>query len=273
VANQEWVTSDAFALTLPDGGDGGKAQRFFFPGCNLSAYSPDLVVETYQYLRDKLPGTGIILGCCGGPSHGIGDQSRLLDVNGKVVDEMKRFGASELILACPHCYHIFQECAPDMQITSLYEVIAEQGLPEGARALSESVFSIHDSCNTRYEARVQDAVRHILKELGCQVDEPEFSRERTRCCGMGGMVAYVDFKLTNKIIMRRAKEMSHGVLSYCATCRDSFAMVGKPSVHILDLLFNPDWEKAAKTPPKQVIAKQQTQSELRQRLIQGEVKT
>jgi Fe-S oxidoreductase len=223
-------------------------------------------MKTWEYLRGRMPGTGILLGCCGGPAHGIGDQTRLLEVNGKVVSEMKKFGASELIVACPHCYHIFKDHAPDIHITSLYEIIAQHGLPEKPKASDNRTFSLHDSCNTRFEGKVQDSVREVLKQLGYAVHEPKFSREMTRCCGMGGMIAYVDFKLVNKIIMRRAKEMPHDVVTYCATCRDAFSMVGKPAVHILDLVFNSDVEKARKTPPKQGPAKQQAQSQLREML-------
>jgi len=264
VAGQQWAL-ESFALTLPDAT--AETKRFFFPGCNLSAYSPDLVMNTYEYVRNKLPGTGIILNCCGGPTHALGDQARLLDINGKTISEMKKFGASELILACPHCYHIFHDYAPEIHVTSVYEIIAQHGLPEGARCPTDKPFSLHDSCNTRHEGKVQDAVRQILRELGCKVEEPKFSREMTRCCGMGGMIAYVDFKLANKVTMRRAKELPHDALSYCASCRDSFATVGKPSLHLLDLLFNAEWEKAKKSPPKQGPAKQQAQLQLRESLI------
>jgi NADPH-dependent glutamate synthase beta subunit-like oxidoreductase len=266
IANQEFVSSESFALTLPDPGT-GDAQRFFFPGCNLSGYSPDLVLKAYDYVRTNLLGTGIILSCCGGPVRGIGDQERLLRVNGGVVAEMEKYGASELIAACPHCYHIFKDFAPQIQVTSLYEVMAEQGLPETVKGSVEGILSLHDSCNTRHEVKVQDSVRQILEALGCHIQEPEFSREMTRCCGMGGMIAYTDFRLTNKVIMKRAKEMSHDVVSYCATCRDAFAMVGKGSRHLLDLIFNAEWEGAAKTPPKQGPMKQKAQTELRDRLI------
>ncbi|MFA4916767.1 MAG: FAD-dependent oxidoreductase [Syntrophales bacterium] len=268
ISTYEFVKSDAFALTLSDSAT-QETKRFFFPGCNLSAYSPDLVQKTYEYLCNKLPGTGIILGCCGGPVYGIGDQARFLEVNSKVVSEMKGRGALEMIAACPHCYHIFHEHATDIKLISLYEVIAEQGLPEGARLSANNVFSLHDSCNTRHEVQVQEAVRQLLKDLGCTIHEPKFSREMTRCCGMGGMAAFADFKLANKIITRRTREMPHDVVSYCASCRDAFAMVGKSSLHLLDLIFNSEWEQAKKNRPKQGPAKQKTQSELRERLLKG----
>ena len=262
IADQEFVNSDSFFLVLPNPAN-GETRRFFFPGCNLSAYSPELVQKTYEYLRGKLPGTGIVLGCCGGPVHSIGDQEGFLNTNNRVVSQMKAHGASELIAACPHCYHLFDDYAEGIQVTSLYEIMANMGLPSDAKLSADKVFSLHDSCNTREVGKIQDAVRQVLKELGCSIEEPEFTREMTRCCGMGGMAAYVDLRLVNKTIMRRAREMPHDIISYCASCRDAFAMVGKPSRHILDLIFNPEWESAAKAPFKQGPARRQNQARLR----------
>lgn len=267
ISEQEWAASDSFSLSLYDS-NLGECQRFFFPGCNLSAYSPDLVIKTYAHLQDNLPGTGIILGCCGGPSHDIGDQSRFQDMLEKVTSEMETAGTSELIVACPHCYHTFKENAPYIQLRSVYEVMAEHGLPERAKAQNGRAFAIHDSCQTRYESKIQDSARAIVKELGYKIEEMEFSKDMTRCCGMGGMAAYVDFKLANKITNRRAKETPLNMLSYCASCRDAFALVGKASLHVLDLVFNPDWEEAAKHRPVLGVSRHTNQSRLRGRLIE-----
>ena len=73
--NQDWSLSDNFALAQPDP-ESGECKRVFFPGCNLSGYSPSLVIKTYDYLRDRLPGTGILLRCCGAPTHALGEQSQ-----------------------------------------------------------------------------------------------------------------------------------------------------------------------------------------------------
>ena len=272
ISDQEWAASDSFSLSLYDS-NLGESKRFFFPGCNLSAYSPDLVTKTYAYLQSKLPGTGIILGCCGAPSHDIGDQPRFQDMLGKVTSEMEKARASELIVACTHCYHTFKDNAPYIQLRSVYEVMAELGLPEEVRAQNDKAFAIHDPCKTRYESKIQDSVRAIVKELGYKVEEIEFSKDKTRCCGMGGMAAYVDLMLVKRIITLRANEMPNDVLSYCASCRDAFALVKKPSLHILDLVFNPEWEEAAKRPPALAGSRRKNQSRLRERLIEESDKT
>jgi Fe-S oxidoreductase len=170
-------------------------------------------------------------------------------------------------VCCPDCKHIFKEEAADVQVTSIYEVIAEHGLPEDVPPPIDKTFSLHDSCTARYETNMQESVRKITNELGYNIEELKCSGEKTRCCGMGGLIAYADFKLNMQVIKARVKEMPHDALAYCASCRNTFAMVGKPSVHVLDLVFNPDWEKTKRRPGKQGPAKQKIMSELRERLV------
>ena len=86
---------------------------------------------------------------------------------------------------------------------------------------------------------------------------------------MGGLIAYADFKFNMQVIKERVKEFPNDALAYCAACRNTFAMVGKPSVHVLDLVFNPDWEKTKKHPGKQGPAKQKIMAALRERLIEN----
>lgn len=139
--DQEYVTSDAFTLAQPDPEvEVSECRRVFFPGCSLSGYSPELVIKVYDYLRQKLPGTGIILGCCGAPTHFIGDEPGFQKIQGKIGSEMEKLGASELILACPDCYHSFKHHGPQVNLRSISEIIVEQGLPEAAKGTPASPF-------------------------------------------------------------------------------------------------------------------------------------
>ncbi|MFH1490800.1 MAG: FAD-dependent oxidoreductase, partial [Pseudomonadota bacterium] len=97
--NQDFAVSDAFTLALPDPA-GGKCERAFFPGCSLPAYSPSLAMKAYQHLRRKLPGTGIVLGCCGKQTLGIGDRPGFEEVMEKTLGLFKSLETSEVIVAC-----------------------------------------------------------------------------------------------------------------------------------------------------------------------------
>jgi Fe-S oxidoreductase len=263
---QEWVASDAYALTLPPP-DGSECKRFLFPGCGLSSYSPDLVIKTFNYLQERLPGTGILLRCCGAPLHQIGEKKRFKQSLDRLRQEMDKYGTSELVVGCADCKHTFQGQAPDIQVTSIYEIMAEYGLPEGMPEPIEKPFSLHDCCKSRYDDKLRESARKIVGDTGNTIEEMKLSGEKTRCCGMGGLIAYADFKFAMQVIKARVAEMPHDALAYCASCRNAFAMVGKPATHVLDLIFNPEWEKTKKHPGKQGPAKQKILAGLRERLV------
>ncbi len=238
---QEFVLSDAFRFVHPGPGT-GKCQRVFFPGCSLSGYAPDLVVASYRYLLERDADTGIILGCCGGPNHFIGQQTAFHQIITDIEANMRELGAQEMIVACPDCSRTLKENLPGLPIKSLYEVMVEAGLPEGITTGEPLTFSIHDSCTARHQPRIRDSVRHLLREMGYGIEETEYSGEKARCCGMGGMVPYVDFDLAADITKRRAEEFNFDIASYCAGCREAMA-TNKPSLHVLDLIFNPKWKE------------------------------
>lgn len=264
--DQEFSTSDAFALSKPAPKD-EKGEWVFFPGCTLSAHSPELVIKVYDYLQEKLPGTGIILRCCGAPTHCLGDHPKFEEILGGLESEVKKLGASGVLLACPECYRTIKRNAPDLKLKSVYEVIAEKGLPEGAKTSNPKTFSIHDSCTVRDEKELMDSIRTVVEQMGYQIEEMEYSRDKTRCCGAGGMIPYADSKLFFKIAKRRADEAPFDMLVYCAACRETFASVEKPSVHILDLVFNPDWEGNLRKPPQMGKARREKQAELKGLLV------
>jgi Fe-S oxidoreductase len=259
--DQEWSTSDAVVLAQPDPNT-GRCERLFFPGCGLSGNSPELVSQVLTYLQEKLPNTGILLGCCGGPTYFLGDRPLFEKILSDFLGRIERLGASELILACPDCYHNLKRHAPGLQLRALPEVIQEQGMPAGIPSQAGSIFSIHDSCKARFEKGWQDSVRSLLSHAGHSVEEMAYSRDKTRCCGHGGMVSYADFELEGVLTENRANEATHNILTYCAACRDALAM-HKPAVHILEVLFNPEWEQVLEVPPKSGKKRRENQARLK----------
>lgn len=260
--DQNFSTSDKFAFVHCDPG-AGRCEHIFFPGCGLSGYSPELVIDTYEHLRRHLPNTGLILGCCGGPTRFLGDEPRFREILSTLIAGVKALGDAELIVACPDCYHTFRHCAPDLRIRPLSGILNEQDLPVEAPSGEGQVFSLHDSCKTRWEPEWQDSVRALIRKLGYEVEEVENSRDKTRCCGLGGMVAYADPELAAVNIKKRADEFGHDILTYCASCREALS-AHKPALHVLDLIFNPDWRNAKTSPQKTGKARRENQARLKQ---------
>jgi NADPH-dependent glutamate synthase beta subunit-like oxidoreductase len=260
--DQNFSTSDKFAFVHSDPG-AGRCEHIFFPGCGLSGYSPELVIDTYEHLRRHLPNTGLILGCCGGPTRFLGDEQRFREILNVLIAEVKALGDAELIVACPDCYHTFRHCAPDLKVRSVSGILVEQDLPVGTPSGEGQVFSLHDSCKARWEPEWQDSVRALIRRLGYEIEEVENSRDKTHCCGLGGMAAYADPELAAVNIRKRADEFGHDILTYCASCREALS-AHKPTLHVLDLIFNPDWRNAKTNPQKTGKARRDNQTRLKQ---------
>jgi len=261
--DQEWSLSSSFAFSLPDPNTTG-CKRVFFPGCNLSGYSPPLVIKTYDYLQARLPGTGIILGCCGAPTRELGEELQFEEIIEGLEMTMRELGTPEMIVACPYCYYNFKHHAPQFQMRLLYEVMVEIGLPETKRT-GEWTFSLHDSCKARWEEGLQESVRTLVKKMGYRIEEMEYSRDMARCCGVGGVIPLVDFDLAKNITKLRTNEAPFDMLTYCGSCREAFARE-KPSIHILDLIFNPNWEEDRLKPPNKASIRRENQSLLKSQL-------
>ena len=75
------------------------------------------------------------------------------------------------------------------------------------------------------------------------VEELRLSREKTECCGFGGLMQDANPALAREVVARRAKESALDYVTYCAVCRDNLASAGKRTLHLLDLIFPDPAEK------------------------------
>ncbi len=239
----KWGASPTFTLSRPDPAT-GRAPRVFFPGCSLSGHSPHLVTAAYGYLRAQLPDTGIMLNCCGAPSYFMGEKEVMLRVIGKVAGELEKLKASEVIVACTHCHLIFREFLPQFNTRTIYEVLTEVGPPAGVPNAPPGLFNIQDACGARQSPGIHAAVRQLVGDLGHAMEEMPHNRERSICCGSGGMVPAVNPELARLMTEFRLSEAHHDLVTYCASCRARFAGAGRPALHVLELLFNPHWRAA-----------------------------
>jgi NADPH-dependent glutamate synthase beta subunit-like oxidoreductase len=243
-----WGASPTFALSRPDPAT-GKAARVFFPGCSLAGHATTVVQAAYTHLRRRLPDTGIMLNCCGAPSYFMGETDVMLRIIRNVGAEMAQLGAQEIIVACTHCYQTFQEFLPQVKTRTIYEVLNEVGLPEEAPAGPPWTCNIQDPCGARQAPQVHDAVRRLIADLGHEVEEMAHSRERSICCGSGGMVPAVAPELARKMTDFRLSEATRDLVTYCASCRARLSKAGHPTLHVLDLPFNPAWQHTKTQPP------------------------
>jgi Fe-S oxidoreductase len=179
----------------------------------------------------------------------LGEEEVQERVAADVAREFEKLGAHELIAACTHCLHTLNRYRPEIKTLSLYEVMLEHGLPAAASLAAAAVFQVHDPCGARHMPVVQTAVRELVIAAGHRLEEMPHNRERTICCGAGGLVPAVDNPLARKMTAFRLSEATHDLVIYCATCRAKFVNMGHHSLHLLELLFNPNWPQAKAAAP------------------------
>ncbi len=249
-----WGTSPTFTLSRPDPAT-GRAERVFFPGCSLPGYHPHLVSAAYRYLRERLPGTGLMLNCCGAPVMLTGEADWFRGILASLTRELALLGAREVICACTHCLEVFREHLPAHPSRSLYEVLLEEGLPPRPQTFVPGVFHVHDACGARQRPEIHRAVREVLSRLGHRLEELPHHGATSICCGAGGMVPAVDPELAQRMTDFRLSEAHRDLVTYCASCRAVFARAGRPALHLLDLVFNPRWSEARASKPAGSLAR------------------
>jgi hypothetical protein len=269
---------EKFALTRPQPGTAAST-HLFFPGCQLSASSPDHVRKTYAFLCEKLEGgVGLMLRCCGAPAQWSGRVRLFSDSFGDIVAQWEEMNRPQIVLACSTCYEIFKTHLPQASIVSLWEVFDRIGLPELPRqaTLPGRGLAVHDACATRHEKHIHQSVRNILLKLGLSIEELPLAGEKTECCGYGGLMFFANPELARKVIERRIGQSECDYLAYCAMCRDYLASAGKRTYHLLDLLFGAPAEVLAQRKGPGYTVRRENRARLKNALLEelwGEMPT
>jgi Fe-S oxidoreductase len=214
----------------------------FMPGCSLASYNPEAVAKTIEYLNSIFPKFSVFQKCCGKPTKYLGQQELFKKRFQSLEDDINNLNINEMIVACQNCKVTLKE-EKSVITHSLWQILPLIGLPEevkGKGKHSDMVFTIHDSCVTRKETELQDGVRWIMDELGYKYVESKYAREKTLCCGSGGMVLAANPDLGRRVIQRRVETLEqNNVVVYCAECGSSIIKGGAKAWHILDLLWGP----------------------------------
>ncbi|WP_414733022.1 pyridine nucleotide-disulfide oxidoreductase/dicluster-binding protein [Acetobacterium carbinolicum] len=218
----------------------------FFPGCQLGGSDWHYVTNAYSYLKKLYEGElSMMIGCCGVPAEWAGREAEHEVVIAGIRKIWNNQGRPRVILACPTCKKMFEKYLPEIQVQSLWQVIAETKNGAERRIAAGKKVTVFDPCASRYDPKAQQSIRMILKNLGYQLEELPQSGERVQCCGYGGQMQAVNRPLFDQIVSKRVAATSNDYVTYCTNCRDTFATAGKSVVHILDLLFNNDIEARA----------------------------
>ena len=210
-----------------------KCKYVFFPGCQATAIAPATVRAAYLDLCGRLDGgVALMLGCCGAICNWAGRYEMQEDTVKFLDEKMAELGNPTVIAGCPTCKKELSR----YETMGIWDVLEEIGLPEKALRTGKPI-AIHDACGARGDSQTQDSIRRIAEKMGCTVADTEYDRDKSPCCGYGGLTQFTNREVAKKMTEKCLERSDLPYLSYCMACRDRFAREGRESMHLMELVY------------------------------------
>lgn len=206
----------------------------FFPGCSLPGTRPAATKELFRRLQHHDRSIGLVLDCCGKISHDLGLEKQFNTIFNRLQQRLKTYGITRVLTACPGCSKILKKHGQDIEVHSVYELLAEQ--PTSVPEVTLGTVSVHDPCPARFDLAQHKAVRKLIKLTGYRIEELPSSGTVTRCCGQGGIVeGCVPGTVRKEATLIGGEAAERPLVSSCAGCCETLSSV-TPTAHVADLL-------------------------------------
>lgn len=270
-----------------------KTKTILFPGCSLGTFFPRLTRALSDNLTQSEPDLGIMMDCCQRPLKDLGLEERYEKATAKLKAALDDMGVERIITACPSCLLVLGEQFKDRKVVSCYPLIRPNNDPSVLSSLKNRAIggeaqstqedgmvriTVHDSCSDRETGVVGSQIRGLLSGTKhVKVVEMRHNRRNSLCCGAGGLVPATDTKLASEFTCQRIREAESSgaeiMITYCATCANTFSSVGTSSTvevrHALELLLGvkEDYDAIVKNIDKLFVSG--PKKELYRRLIES----
>jgi Fe-S oxidoreductase len=239
-ARTDWAQGLAFPVRTVDGQRiPDDVEYLFWVGC--AGALDDRAQRTTRAVAELLHEAGVefaVLGsaetCTGDPARRAGNEYLFQSLARQNVDTLNRAGVRTIVATCAHCFNTLANEYP--QLGGDYEVVHHTQLL--ARLVAEgrltpltpvdATITYHDPCYLGRHNRVFAPPREILGGVpGARLAEPPRTRERSFCCGAGGVRMWMDETLGTRINENRTDEMlAQGpdvIAAACPYCVDMLA--------------------------------------------------
>lgn len=212
-------------------------ENIFWPGCAMLSFGKELNDAAYNLLKKKIPDLSISTFCCGNPSmhiYGGKDFGKRMKF---IENALKKNGVKNIYTLCPNCYVTLSENT-DLNVRSAWYLIDECFPEESRGVLNGTSFLVHDPCPIVKDIDASYYVRNILRNMGAEVLEFKNNGKNTICCGKKNMIMALDPKKGKAIFERRIAHCEpREVVTYCASCVDTFRDNSFTAHHVLELMF------------------------------------
>ncbi|WP_309493176.1 (Fe-S)-binding protein [Candidatus Hecatella orcuttiae] len=213
------------------------AKIAYFIGC-VSAFTGRIasIPESTVRILDSAGVNYTILGsdewCCGHPLILAGktfSANRLAEHN---LRKLKELGVEKLVTNCAGCYLAFKHeyptllgIDPEIEIEHFSQFLSSQ--VNGGRLKFKprtTVVTYHDPCEIGRLGGIYEEPRQILENLpGVKLLEMPYNRERSNCCGGGGLLKATNRNLSFNIAEKRLKEAEEigaaNIATACVACK------------------------------------------------------
>ncbi len=212
-------------------------QDIFWPGCAVLSLGKEITQKSYNLLKKKIPGLVYSTYCCGKPSKHIYNGEGYKKIEENLHKLFEENNIKNIYTLCPNCFATLSEYK-EVNVQSAWAIIDEIFPQEKYNILKGKAYSLHDPCPIVNDIEAAEHVRSILNKLGVEVLEFKNNRENTVCCGKKNMLMALYPEKGKKLFELRASQApSKKIVTYCASCRDTFKQNSYDSKHVLELLF------------------------------------
>jgi Fe-S oxidoreductase len=158
----------------------------------------------------------------------------------RIYEILKNSGAKRIITVDPHTTNILRGVYPgiidgfDLEIKSYLEVLTENNF-EPVKTLDLEL-AVHDPCiYARYENIIEEP-RHLLKNAGAVIHEPELSGKLTHCCG-GPLESLFPAKAHDIALkrMEQLAECSNKIATMCPICLANLKRAAGNEIEVRDI--------------------------------------
>lgn len=211
----------------------------FFPGCRLGGSEPRLVLDAFSAILSYQPDSALYLGCCGAPAEWAGEIELHRETISRFQDIWVSLDRPTVIFACLNCREQMAQYFPQVRSLTIYQLLDDWNYPIPQTGANRTA-AIFDPCPSRGDPETRQAVRSLANQAGFHLESLPMEGEYAQCCGWGGQVELANPKYTEQIIQNRVEQSDFPYLVYCANCADVFSRRGKPTAHLLRVLFPPE---------------------------------
>jgi Fe-S oxidoreductase len=227
----------------------GTQEYCLWLGC-MGAYDPqgrEIILSLVAVMRHLGVTFGVLRKerCNGDPARRLGNDllfSQLAEPN---IEHIRQSNVKKMLSICPHCVRTvsedWREFGATFEIEHHSEFLArvQDRLP--ANGSREKVV-FHDPCYLGRYKGIYEEPRAVASMAGEVIDPPR-ARNRSRCCGAGGGLAFLGEEKGKRVNVDRAEELvatGAGVVAaacpFCQTMfRDALAQISQTPPKLLDI--------------------------------------